>query len=357
MSGRVVMITGASAGVGRATAIAFARRGARIGLLARGAAGLEAAARDVRAAGGDALICQADVARAAEVDTAAARLEDRFGPIDVWVNNAMASVFSPVSEMQPEEYERVTAVTYLGAVYGTLAALQRMRPRDAGVIVQVGSALAYRGIPLQSAYCGAKHALQGFCDSLRSELLHEGSRVRLTMVQLPALNTPQFDWVKSRLPRRAQPVPPIFQPEIAAEAVVWASEHDRREIFVGWPTTRAIVGNKLVPGLADWFLSRYGYDSQQTDEPENPARPHNLWEPCDEDRDAGPHGRFDARARRHSWQLWLTMHRSAVVALLVAGGSALLALANRAREDARASEEAARGAVALDATAHIASPS
>lgn len=357
MSGRVVMITGASAGVGRATAIAFARRGARIGLLARGAAGLEASARDVQAAGGDALICQADVARAAEVEAAAARLEDRFGPIDVWVNNAMVSVFSPVSEMQPEEYERVTAVTYLGAVYGTLAALRRMRPRDDGVIVQVGSALAYRGIPLQSAYCGAKHALQGFCDSLRSELLHDGSRVRLTMVQLPALNTPQFDWVKSRLPWRAQPVPPIFQPEVAAEAVVWASEHDRREIFVGWPTTRAIVGNKLVPGLADWFLSRSGYDSQQTDEPENPARPHNLWEPGDEDRDAGSHGRFDARARRRSWQLWLTMHRSAVVALLAAaGGGALMALAGRTRMEAGRPEETTR-AVAFDATPHIASPS
>jgi NAD(P)-dependent dehydrogenase (short-subunit alcohol dehydrogenase family) len=278
----------------------------------------------VEAAGGEALICQADVADAAAVDAAAAALEAAFGPIDVWVNNAMASVFSPVAEMTAEEFERVTDVTYLGVVHGTLAALRRMRPRNAGAIVQVGSALAYRGIPLQSAYCAAKHAVQGFCDSLRSELLHENSRIRLTMVQLPALNTPQFEWVRSRLPGRAQPVPPIFQPEVAAEAIVWASEHDRRELFVGLPTTVAIVGNKIAPGIGDRYLSRTGYDSQQTPEPEDPERPHNLWRPVDDSRDFGAHGRFDATAQDRSWQLWLTRHRVAVGASACA--AALLAL-------------------------------
>jgi NAD(P)-dependent dehydrogenase (short-subunit alcohol dehydrogenase family) len=315
---RVVMITGASAGVGRAASIAFARQGARIGLLARGRAGLDAARRDVEAAGGEAVVCQADVARADEVEAAAAALEAAFGPIDVWVNNAMASVFSPVVEMTPEEFERVTAVTYLGTVHGTLAALRRMRPRDQGAIVQVGSALAYRGIPLQSAYCAAKHAVQGFCDSLRAELLHDKSRIRLTMVQLPALNTPQFDWVKSRLPRRAQPVPPIFQPEVAAKAIVWASQEDRREVLVGMPTVVAVVGNKVAPGVGDAYLSQYGYESQQTDEPEDPNRPHNLWGPVDEDRDFGAHGRFGARARPKSWQLWATQHRGTIGASAVA---------------------------------------
>lgn len=321
---RVVMVTGASAGVGRATSIAFAKRGARIGLLARGREGLEGARRDVAAAGGEALVCQADVADAAAVENAAASLERAFGPIDVWVNNAMASVFSPVADMPPEEFERVTAVTYLGVVYGTLAALKRMRPRNHGAIVQVGSALAYRGIPLQSAYCAAKHAVQGFCDSLRSELLHDNSRIRLTMVQLPALNTPQFDWVRSRLPGRAQPVPPIFQPEVAADAIVWASEHGRREVFVGFPTVAVIIGNKLAPGLGDWYLGRTGYASQQTAEPEKPDRPHNLWSAVDDRRDFGAHGRFDDRAQDRSWQLWLTRHRAAVGASACAAG--LLAL-------------------------------
>ena len=321
MRGRqVVMITGASAGVGRATSVAFARRGARIGLLARGREGLEAARRDVEAAGGQAIMCQADVARPDQVEAAAAALEDAFGPIDVWVNNAMASVFSPVVDMTPEEFDRVTAVTYLGAVYGTLAALRRMRPRDDGAIVQVGSALAYRGIPLQSAYCAAKHALQGFCDSLRTELLHDNSRIRLTMVQLPALNTPQFDWVKSRLPGRAQPVPPIFQPEVAAKAILWASQQDRREVYVGMPTVVAVVGNKVAPGLGDAYLSQHGYDSQQSEEPEDPDRPHNLWTAVDENRDFGAHGRFDARARAKSWQLFATQHRTTLGASAMAAG-------------------------------------
>ena len=323
---RVVMITGASAGVGRATALAFARLGASIGLLARGRAGLEAAQRDVEAAGGHALICQADVADAQAVDASAARVEAAYGPIDVWINNAMVSVFSPIREMTAAEFKRVTDVTYLGVVHGTLSALQRMLPRDRGVIVQVGSALAYRGIPLQSAYCAAKHAVQGFCESLRTELLHDGSRVRVTMVQLPALNTPQFEWVKSRLSGRAQPVPPIFQPEVAAEAILRASEHPRREVFVALPTAVAIVGNAIAPSLADRYLARFGYQQQQTDEPEDRHRSHNLWNAVDEERDFGAHGRFDARARTRSVQLWLTRHRTslALVGLAVFGAFATL---------------------------------
>jgi NAD(P)-dependent dehydrogenase (short-subunit alcohol dehydrogenase family) len=318
-----VMITGASAGVGRAAAIAFARRGDCVGLIARGHAGLEGAANDVERSGGRALPLQVDVSDADAVEAAASRLEEAHGPIDVWVNNAMASVFSPVKEMTATDYKRVTEVTYLGVVFGTLAALRRMRPRNSGSIVQVGSALAYRGIPLQSAYCAAKHAIQGFCDSLRAELLHDKSRVRVTMVQLPAMNTPQFEWVKSRLARRAQPVPPIYAPELAADAIVWASAHARREVYVGMPTDVAIIGNKLAPGLADRYLARTGFDSQQTNEPEDPDRRDNLWRPVDDIRDFGPHGRFGARAKRRSWQLWVTEHRAAIaasaVALAVAG--------------------------------------
>lgn len=323
----VVMITGASAGVGRATAIAFARRGDSIGLIARGRAGLEGAAEEVERAGGRALPLQLDVADADAVEAAASRLEDTFGPIDVWVNNAMASVFSPVKEMSASDYKRVTDVTYLGVVHGTLSALGRMLPRHAGSIVQVGSALAYRGIPLQSAYCAAKHAIQGFCDSLRAELLHDRSAVRLTMVQLPAMNTPQFEWVKSRLQHRARPVPPIYAPEIAADAIVWASEHNRREVYVGMPTDVAIIGNKLAPGLADRYLARNGFESQQTAELEHPDRRDNLWRPVDDIQDFGPHGRFGARAKQRSWQLWVTEHRAAVAgaaAVAVAIGAATL---------------------------------
>jgi short-subunit dehydrogenase len=316
------MITGASAGLGRASAIAFARRGARVGLLARGRAGLAGAKRDVEAAGGEATVFEADVADAAAVERAAEELEGRFGPIDVWVNNAMASVFSPVKETTADEFKRVTEVTYLGVVYGTLAALRRMLPRDRGTIVQVGSALAYRGIPLQAPYCAAKHAIQGFCDSLRSELLHDGSRVQLTMVQMPALNTPQFDWVKSRLPHRAMPVPPVFQPEVGAEAIVFASEHPRREFYVGLPTVEAIVGNKMMPGLGDRLLARQGYSAQQTGEPEATTRPDNLWQPVDANRDFGAHGRFDTMARTISWEQMASRHRamSAAAAMLVALG-------------------------------------
>ena len=323
--GQVVVVTGASAGVGRATVQAFARRGARIGLIARGRAGLEGAKRDVERLGGEALILQADVADAEAVERAAERVEAELGPIDVWVNNAMTSVFSPVKEMTAEEFRRVTEVTYLGYVYGTLSALRRMLPRDRGAIVQVGSTLAYRGIPLQAAYCGAKHAIQGFCDSLRTELLHDGSNVRLTMVQMPALNTPQFRWVKSRLPNKAQPVPPIYQPEVAADAILFAADNDRREIWVGWPTVKGIAGNRIAPWYADQYLADHGFDSQQTDQPKEPDRPSNLWEPVDETEDHGAHGVFDDRAQDHSWVLWLSKHRRSLAFAGAAFAATLLA--------------------------------
>jgi NAD(P)-dependent dehydrogenase (short-subunit alcohol dehydrogenase family) len=314
---KVVVITGASAGVGRATARAFAREGARIGLVARGIAGLKGAQREVEEMVGEALALPLDVADPEAVEAAAAEIEEKFGPIDFWVNNAMCSVFSPVKEMTAQEFKRVTEVTYLGFVYGSLAALKRMLPRDRGVIVQVGSALAYRGIPLQSAYCGAKHAIQGFCDSLRCELLHDKSKVRVVMVQMPALNTPQFSWVKSRLPRKPQPVPPIFQPEVAADAILYAAHSNRREIYVGMPTVKAVVGNKMVPALADRYLARGGYGSQQTDEPVSPDRQNNLFEPVDDERDHGAHGSFDSRARGWSAQLWANKHRTALAATAV----------------------------------------
>jgi len=303
----VVVVTGASAGVGRAAAREFARHGAWVGLIARGKDGLEAAQREVNALGGKALVLPTDVADAAAVEAAAAQVEEKFGPIDIWVNNAMASVFSPIRKMTPEEYKRVTEVTYLGYVYGTLAALKRMLPRDRGTIVHVGSALAYRSIPLQSAYCASKHAVLGFFAALRTELMHDGSHVRTTMVQMPAINTPQFGWVKSRLPRKAQPVPPIYQPEVAARAIYYAAHHPkRREYYPAWSSVKAIFGNKLVPSFADRYLARTGYDSQQYDGPEDPKRPNNLWEPVPGDH--GAHGRFDARASNHSLELWLETH-------------------------------------------------
>jgi NAD(P)-dependent dehydrogenase (short-subunit alcohol dehydrogenase family) len=321
-TGQVVVITGASAGVGRATARAFAERGASIGLIARGRAGLEAARREVEDAGGRAIELALDVADADAVAGAADRVERELGPIDIWVNNAMNSVFSPVKEMTAAEYRRVTEVTYLGYVHGVLAALRHMLPRDRGVIIQVGSALAYRGIPLQSAYCAAKHAIQGFTDSLRVELLHDESRVRVTSVHMPALNTPQFRWVKSRLPKKAQPMPPIFQPELAADAIVFASENDRREVWVGWPTTQTILGNRAAPWFVDRKLAADGVSGQQLDEP-YAERPHNLWEPVDADEDYGAHGEFDDRASRSSVQFWATRHR----ALLSLAGVGLAGLA------------------------------
>ena len=315
----VVVVTGASAGVGRAVARAFAEQGASVGLLARGRDGLDAAAKEVDAAGGRALATPADVANADVVEEAAARIEAELGPIDVWVNNAMVSVFSPVAELTAEEVRRVTEVTYLGYVHGTLSALHRMRGRG-GTIVQVGSALAYRAIPLQAAYCGAKHAIEGFTESLRCELAHERSRVRVSMVQLPAVNTPQFDWVRSRLPGRPQPVPPIFQPEVAARAIVWAAEHAPREIKVGWPTVSAVFLNRIVPGLLDRYLAAKGYAAQQADEPVEPDRVDNLDAPRPGDH--GAHGRFDAEARDSSWQLTARL----------AAGTAWSRLTGRGRE-------------------------
>lgn len=320
---KVIVITGASAGVGRAAAHAFARRGAHLGLIARGRGGLEAARREVEEAGGHALALPADTADPDAIEAAAEAVERQFGPIDVWVNAAMVTVYSPVHQMTPEEYRRVTEVTYLGYVHGTLAALKRMRPRDRGVIVQVGSAMAYRSIPLQSAYCGAKAAIRGFTDSLRSELIHDKSRVHLTMVQLPGLNTPQFDWGKSRLPRNVRPVAPVYQPEVAAEAIVWAARHRRREIWVGLPTIKAILAQRIAPGFGDWYAARVAYSGQQLDEPANPSRPDNLWGPRDAEGDFGAHGRFDREAHRHSPQLWMSKHRGSLA--LAALGAAGLA--------------------------------
>ena len=297
---RVAVITGASAGVGRATVRELARRGTAIGLLARGEEGLEGARDEVLALGGRALAIPTDVADADAVEAAAAQVERELGPIDAWVNDAMTSVFAPVQETTAAEIRRVTEVTYLGVVHGTLAALRRMLPRDSGVIVQVGSALAYRSIPLQAAYCAAKHAVAGFTDSLRTELLHDKSHVKVTMVQLPALNTPQFDWVRSRLPRRAQPVPPIYQPEVAARAIVKAIERPRREVLVGLPTIAVVQLQKVVPGLLDRYLAATGYDAQQTKQPEDPDRQDNLFRPVDTNEDEGAHGRFDARASSSS---------------------------------------------------------
>ena len=286
----VVVITGASAGVGRATVREFARHGARIGLVARGRDGLEGARREVERAGGQALVLPTDVADAQQVEDAAERVEKKFGPIDIWINDAMVSVFSPIKEMKAEEFHRVTEVTYLGYVYGTLSALKRMLPRDRGTIVHVGSALAYRSIPLQAAYCAAKHAILGFHTSLRTELLHDGSNVHTTMVQMPALNTPQFGWVKSRLPHKAQPVPPIYQPEVAARTIYYAAHHPkRREYYAAWSAVEAIFGNKIAPSFADRYLARHGYQSQQYDGPADPNRPNNL---------VGARGRRSRRAWR-----------------------------------------------------------
>ncbi|HYD63555.1 MAG TPA: SDR family oxidoreductase [Noviherbaspirillum sp.] len=304
---RCVVITGASAGIGRAIAVAFGRRGWRVVLIARGEDGLEGARKDVEAAGGTALVIPADVADHAQVEEAARRAEQTFGAIDVWVNNAMATIFCPFDRISPEDFEQATRVTYLGAVWGTLAALRRMKPRDRGVIVQVGSALAYRSIPLQAPYCGAKSALRGFTDSLRSELIHDKSRVHLTMVQLSAFNTPQFDWGKTCMDTQPQPVPPVFQPELAAEAVYWAAQHRRREVWVGFPVVKAILGTRIIPGFLDRLLARIAYRGQQTGQPIPPGRQDNLYSPVS--RDYGTHGRFDQQAKTFSWQFWLTRHR------------------------------------------------
>ena len=315
---RVIVITGAAAGVGRATAQMFAKtEGAHIGLIARGIEGLEGAKRDVESLGGKAIIIQCDVTDAEGIEAAAARVEQELGPIDVWVNVAMTSVFSFVKDMTAEEFKRVTEVCYLGYVNGTLAALKRMMPRNRGHIIQVGSALAYRGIPLQAAYCASKHAIQGFMDSLRAELIHDKSAIVAVMVQMPALNTPQFDWCRNKLPHKSQPVPPIYQPEIAAEAIVFASKNTRREIYVGLPTVIAIIGNKLFPRLGDWYLGKTGVKGQQTPEEADHNKPDNLYESVG--GDPGAHGRFDDRAHSFSPQLWTSLHRDWVLGGLLLG--------------------------------------
>lgn len=298
--GKVVVVTGASAGVGRAVVAEFARQGAHIGLIARGRERLEATRREVEELGGKGLVLPADVANAQQVESAAERAERELGAIEIWVNNAMTTIFAPFLEITTDEFKRATEVTYLGQVYGTMAALKRMRSRNRGSIVQVGSALAFRSIPLQSAYCGAKHAIIGFTDSIRSELIHDGSAVHITAVMLPAMNTPQFSWCRTRLPRHPQPVPPIFQPEVAARAIVWAASHKRREVYVGWPTVQAIYAQEIAPSFADRYLAKHGYEGQQTSESVSPNRPDNLFEPLEGEYSA--HGIFDNRAKKFSVQ-------------------------------------------------------
>ena len=321
--GKVVVVTGASAGVGRASARRFAQHGCDVALLARGNAGLASAATEVRAAGSRALAVPVDVASALEVERAAEQVEAELGPIDIWVNDAFVGAFAPLWEMTADEYRRVTEVTYLGVVHGTMSALRRMRARNHGTIVQVGSALAYRGIPLQTAYSGAKHAIQGFTEALRCELLHDHSAVKVSAVHLPALNTPQFSWGLSRLPRRPQPVPPIYQPEVAARAIVYAAEHpNRREYWVGASTVATIVANAVAPSLLDRYLGATGFRSQQTDEPVDPSTRVNLWQPVDDARDFGARGRFDGRSHSRSVQWWFNEHRARRL-----GAAALLAAA------------------------------
>ena len=318
INGRVVVVTGGSAGVGRAVVREFAKEGARIAVLARGEEGVGGAVADATALGATAIGVPTDVSDVRAVDAAADRVERELGPIDVWVNDAMTSVFALFWEIDPEEFRRATEVTYLGVVWGSRAALTRMRPRDSGVLVQVGSALAYRGIPLQSAYCGAKHGVVGFTESLRTELLHEQSKVKVTMVHLPAMNTPQFDWVVDRLPQHPQPVPPIYQPEIAARTIVHAAAHPRRTYWVGTSTALTIVGNRVAPGFLDLYLARTGIKSRQTDTVMRKLRP-NLWRPSG--GDPGARGDFDERAHPHSIQSFLSRHRRTMLPAVVSGAA------------------------------------
>ncbi|MGH3272883.1 MAG: SDR family oxidoreductase [Streptosporangiaceae bacterium] len=330
-SGQVVVVTGSSGGIGRAAARAFGARGAKVALIARGEKGLAGAAADVEREGGQALAISADTADPEQVEVAAATTEEKFGPIDVWVNVAFTSVFAEFIDITPAEYKRVTEVNYLGYVYSTMAALKRMLPRDSGAIVQVGSALAYRGIPLQTAYCGSKHAIQGFHEALRCELLHDKSNVHVTMVQMPGVNTPQFDWVLSRLPRPAQPVPPIYQPEVAARAILYAADHPRRrEYWVGGSTMATLLANAVAPGLLDRYLAKTGFASQQDDRPVPADRPANLWQPADGYRghDYTAHGSFDSRSKESSLQLWASQRHGLLAAAAGAtAGAGLLAAA------------------------------
>lgn len=322
----VVVITGASGGVGRATARRFARDGAAIGLIARGEQGLHAAAEEVRAAGGLALVLPADVSDAEQVEEAARRVEEEFGPIDVWVNDAMATIYAELLDVEPDEYRRATEVTYLGTVWGTQAALRRMVPRDRGTIVQVGSALCFRGIPLQAPYCGAKHGVKGFTETARTELLHRRSRVHLTMVHLPGMDTPQFTWGRTKLPRQTQPVPPIYEPEVAADAVHWAAHHRRRQLYVGAPTVATILAEALAPGLVDRYLARTNYDAQMTDRPLDPEGHDNLFEPQDDLRDRGARGIFAGRSHDRSPLTWALERRGTLAAVAGLIALALIAL-------------------------------
>jgi NAD(P)-dependent dehydrogenase (short-subunit alcohol dehydrogenase family) len=323
----VALVTGASAGVGRATVRRLAADGYDVALLARGREGLEAARTEVERLGRRALVVPADVADPEQVEEAAERAESALGPIDVWVNNAMTTVFAPFTEIEPDEFRRVTDVTYLGVVWGTRAALRRMMPRDRGSIVLVGSALAYRGIPLQSGYCGSKHAIKGFFESVRAELKHDGSSVRISIVELPAVNTPQFEHCRTRLPKQPQPVPPIYQPEIAADAIAWTARSGEREVYVGASTWKTIWGERVAPGIGDRYLAKNGYEGQLADEPVNGDRPDNLFAPVEGDR--GAHGRFEKGTRSRSPLLWLGKHRKAIGAAAIAGAGAVAAAAVR----------------------------
>jgi short-subunit dehydrogenase len=329
---KVIVVTGASGGVGRAVVRKLGAQGAKIGLLARGHDGLEGARRDVEKGGGQAIALPTDVSDAKQVEAAAQAVEERFGPIDVWINDAMVSMYAPFIHMAPDEFKHIVEVTFLGQVYGTHCALKRMMPRDRGVIIQVGSALAYRSIPLQSAYCASKHAIEGFTESVRSELIHQKSRVRISMVNLPGVNTTQFEWTKNRLPHKPRPTGPIFQPEVAADAIIWTIDNARRQVNVGWPTVKAVVGEKFIPDALDHYLAHAAWEGAQLPAPADPNHQDNFWEPLRGDH--GSHGPFDEQARTHSSQLWMTKNRRWLTALAGLGiGAAAVALA-RGRENA-----------------------
>jgi NAD(P)-dependent dehydrogenase (short-subunit alcohol dehydrogenase family) len=328
----VVVITGASGGVGRATARRFAKDGAKIALLARGRGGLEAAAREVEELGGRALILPTDVADADQVEAAAEAAEEELGPIDIWINDAMATIYAEFLDVEPDEYRRATEVTYHGMVWGTRAALRRMAERNRGKIVQVGSALAFRGIPLQAPYCGAKHACKGFTESVMTEIRHHGWDVHVTMVHLAAFNTTQFTWGRTKLPKQTQPVPPIYQPEIAADAIHWAAYHRRRQVYVGWPTVLNVLGERVAPWFLDWYLGKTGYGSQMTKQPLDGGPSHdNLFGPVDVETDRGAHGPFDDEAHSHSLQTSLTKHRRLAGSLAASVGAATGAVLLRKR--------------------------